>query len=107
MNLPLLLNFGHFHPLHFPFGTKLNSLVWVELMDKLLAHFDKSKLAYFIDRVVLAANSVEEKIQMLDEILDIFKQDNLIIDPKKMQIYKREIEFLGFIIHENSYSLSL
>ena len=105
--LSFITEFGRFRPLRLPFGTKLSSLVWAELMDKLLGHFDKNKLAYFVDDVLLAANSVDEMLQMLDEVLDIFKKHNLTIDPKKMEICKKEIEFLGFAINENGYSPSL
>ena len=105
--LAFITEFGRFRPLKLPFGTKLSSLVWAELMDKVLGNYDKTKVAYFIDDVVIGSDSIEEMLQILDEILKTFKHHNLTIDPKKIQICKKEIEFLGFAINENGYSPSL
>ena len=84
---------GRFRPLKLSFGTKLSSLVWVELIDKILGKYDKTKLAYFTDDVVIGSDSIEEMLQILDENLNTSKQHILIIDPKKCKFAKRRSNF--------------
>lgn len=97
---------GRYSFLRLPFGTKLSTGVFANLINDTLGHFDKSEVSYFVDDVILAANSLEEMINLIDRVLKTLIENNLTIDPAKMQICLEEIEFLGFSVNEKGYSPS-
>lgn len=93
---------GKFSQLRLSFGTKNSSARFAELIDKVLGHFDKDKVVYFLGDVIIAANNIQEMRQLLEEVLQTLIYKNLNIESAKMQLCKKEIVFLGFKLHENS-----
>lgn len=104
--LAFITEFGKFQPLRMNFGLKVSPTTFAELMDLVLGDFNKEEVTYFIDDVLIAANSVERMLILIEEVLKKLIDTNLTIEPRKMQICKHEIEFLGFRVHENGYSPS-
>lgn len=104
--LAIITEHGKYSYLRLPFGTRLSTAYFAELMDILLGHFDKSQVAYFIDDILLAANSLSEMIELLDRVLNIFIDNNITIEPTKMQLCMEEIEFLGFTLNKEGVSPS-
>lgn len=86
-----------------PFGLKLGSTTFSELIDKVLGEFNKEEVGYFIDDLILASNSQEQMASLLQEILQTLIHYNFTIEPSKMQICQKEINFLCFKIDQNGY----
>lgn len=97
---------GKYAPCRLNFGLKLSSTKFAELMDRVLGHFPKDKVGYFIDDVVLAEDTPEGMAQLLKEVLETLIDHNLTVEPSKVQICKPEIEFLGFKVNKNGYAPS-
>lgn len=104
--LAFITECGKFSFLRLPFGTRLSTAVFSELMDTIFAEFDKSQIAHFIDDIILATDSLEEMLDLLDKVLKVFIQHNLTVEPSKIQLCMQEIEFLGFTLHSEGYSPS-
>lgn len=69
-----------------------------------MEHFDKSKVVYFMGDVIFATNAIQGMLQLLKEVLQTLIDHNLTIEPSKMQICKKEIDFLGFHLNQEGYS---
>lgn len=95
---------GKYNPLRLAFGTKNSSAYFAELIEKVLGHFDKTKVQFFMDDVVIGTNSIHEMLQLLEQVLQTLINHNLTIEPSKMQICKTDIEFLGFQLNQLGYS---
>lgn len=55
--LAFVTEFGKYGPCCLNFGLKISPIRFAELMDKVLGHFPKDKVGYFIDDVILSTNS--------------------------------------------------
>lgn len=104
--LAFITEYGKFQPVRMNFGLKISPTTFAELMDLVLGDFNKEEVTYYIDDVLIASNSVERMLTLITEVLQKLIDTNLTIEPKKMQICKQEIEFLGFRVHEDGYSPS-
>lgn len=104
--LAFITEFGHFQPTTLNFGTKISTSVFAKLIDKVLGKFSKENVQWFVDDVIVGTNSEEEMLKLLDEILTTLEEHNLTIDPRKIHLCKREIEFLGFKLNEHGYTPS-
>lgn len=77
----------------------MGSTVFAELIEKVLGEFNKDKVGYFIDDVILETHSTKRVASQLQEMLQTLIQHNLTIEPNKMQVCKNEIDCLGFKIN--------
>lgn len=57
-----------------------------------------------MDDVVISTNTVQQMLQILEQLLKTLIDHNLTTEPFKMRISKKEIEFLGFQINQFGYS---
>lgn len=55
----------------------------------------------FLDDILLYAQSLDELIALMDKVFKILIENNLTIDPAKIQICKEQIDFLGFSISKH------
>ena len=98
---------GHYSMNRLPFGTKISTNVFSRLMDIVLGPLkQKYNVKYFIDDVILGAQSIDEMNEILDKVLTQLEKYNLTIEPTKLKLYMPEIEFLGYKINQNGYSPS-
>ena len=104
--LSFITEFGVYRPNRVMFGTKLSTQIFAQLIDLIFKDVDKSKIRFFIDDIIIASESIEEMLQLLQQVLSILTENNLTLDPRKMQILKTEIDFLGFKINQHGYSPS-
>lgn len=85
-------------------ALKISPTRFAEFMDKVLGHFLKYKVGYFIDDVILARNSPQAMVQLLQEVLQTLIDHNLTVERSDVQICRQEIEFLVFKVNKNGYS---
>lgn len=104
--LAFITEHGKYQPVRLNFGLKVSPTTFAELIDNVLGHFNKEEVSYFIDDLIIASNSTERMITLLEEVLQTLIQNNLTVEPSKMQVCKTEIEFLGYKVNENGYSPS-
>lgn len=81
--LSFIIEHVKFWPLRFSLETHNSSVHFPELIDKILWHFDRKNVAYFIDAVLIKADSIPELLDILEKVLQTLIENNLTIEPCK------------------------
>lgn len=97
---------GNFQPRRLPFGAKNSTAYFHTLISKCLNDIKGSNIQFFLDDIIVAAETIEEMIELLQKIFERLEKFNLTLDPAKMQICKNKITYLGFQLDKNGYSPS-
>jgi len=66
----------------------------------------EDRVLVYIDDILIPTESVEQNLTTLKEVLDILRKYSFELNLTKCQFLKTTIEFLGYIISENSITLS-
>jgi len=64
------------------------------------------KVIVYIDDVMIASETVEENLEILREVLILFKQYGFELNFKKCKFLKRAIEYLGYVITPQGITIS-
>lgn len=83
-----------------PFGISVGGCVLSRLLDQVLHDLKFKNLVHYLDDLVLYAETFEELMVLLEEVLERLKRAGLTINPVKLQIAVEKIIYLG---HEISY----
>ncbi|GBM25793.1 Retrovirus-related Pol polyprotein from transposon 17.6 [Araneus ventricosus] len=97
---------GNFQPTRLPFGSKNSTSYFHLLISKCLDDLKGSNIQFFLDDIIIAANSISEMNTRLQLVFDRLAKFNLTLDPNKIQICKTNITYLGFNISANGYAPS-
>lgn len=95
---------GKFKPVTYPFGFVNSGNYFNELMNLAIGDLSGDSVGYFLDDILLAAQSLEEMCDRLQLIFDRLTLFNLTLDPKKAKLMLPKTEFLGFNICEKGIS---
>ena len=98
--------FGNFQPTRLPFGGRNSTSYFHTLISKCLGHLKGKNLQFFLDDIIVAADTIDELIPFLQIVFDRLTKFNLTLDPAKLQLCKPEITYLGFTLNEKGYSPS-
>ena len=71
-----------------------------QLMDMVLRGLTWSSVLVYIDDIVVYATSYAELKSRLQAVLERLRSANLMLKPSKVQLFQREIKFLGHQISE-------
>jgi hypothetical protein len=90
---------GQVRPTRMFFGA-MNCPAWFQkTMEKiLLPVIFEGWLHVYIDDIVLGANTEEEMINRLDQVLTLLKKANMKVKLSKCQFMKQEVEILGWLV---------
>ncbi|GBO31034.1 Transposon Tf2-9 polyprotein, partial [Araneus ventricosus] len=97
---------GNFQPTRLPFGSKNSTSYFHLLISKCLDDLKGPNIQFFLDDIIIAANSISEMNTRLQLVFDRLAKFNLTLDPNKIQICKTNITYLGFNISANGYAPS-
>ncbi|CAL1266838.1 unnamed protein product [Larinioides sclopetarius] len=97
---------GNFQPTRLPFGSKNSTSYFHLLISKCLDDLKGSHIQYFLDDVIIAADSISEMKTRLQQVFDRLAKFNLTLDPNKIQICMSNITYLGFNISANGFAPS-
>lgn len=97
---------GTYRPTRLFFGSKNSGSYFHTLISKCFNDLKGPYLQYFIDDIIIAANSIKEMKEMLQKVFERLKKFNLTLDPKKLQLCKEKITYLGFDINKDGFSPS-
>lgn len=84
-----------------PFGLTNAPRIFQRFMNKVLKPAQDCAAVY-LDDVLLHAPTVEESLNNLRKLLDIFRQEGLTLNLKKCSFLMKTIAFLGFIIENGT-----
>ncbi|GBM15678.1 Transposon Tf2-6 polyprotein [Araneus ventricosus] len=97
---------GNFQPTRLPFGSKNSTSYFHTLISKCLNGITGKNVQFFLDDIIIAANSLCELKVTLQAVFDRLTKFNLTLDPAKLQLCKPEITYLGFDLNANGFSPS-
>jgi hypothetical protein len=80
-----------------PQGLKNSPLYLKLLMDRMLGHLSKYVIHYADDVMIATDGSLAHHLDIVNKVLQEFKNENIKVKPSKMEIAKPEIEFLGVL----------
>lgn len=97
---------GNFCPTRLPFGLRNSTSYFHSVLYKCLKDIVGSNIQFFLDDIIVAADTIDQMMQLLQKIFDNLISYNLTLDPKKLQICQTEITYLGFTVNQNGFSPS-
>lgn len=84
------------------FGLMNAPFIFARLMEVVLGPLRNKIVLCYIDDLIIAAKSWEELIERLELVFEALKRANLTLRPSKCRFGEEEVEFLGFVICNNS-----
>ena len=61
----------------------------------------------YLDDILIFTKMKEEYVQVVQQVLQVLKENKLFLRPEKCEFYKQRIEYLGLVISENKVSMDL
>lgn len=92
---------GQYEFLKMPFGLANAPAVFSRLIRKALGSLD-DKIATYLDDVTLPTVTIEDGIDLLENVLKLLSRANLKLNLKKCSFLKTSVNYLGHEITENS-----
>ena len=92
--------FGHFEFNVMPFGLSNAPSTFQRLMEKVLSGYQWKILVLYLDDVVVFATEFEEHLKRLRQVFQRFSNAGLKLKPKKCDLLKRQVKFLGHVVDE-------
>jgi transposase InsO family protein len=91
-----------------PMGLKLSAAAFQSNVAHVLRSIQlqfPGQVHVFVDDLTIAANSLEENKKILHLVLDQLRAFNIKANGTKLQLFRREVRFLGYTIKRGSFSL--
>jgi len=60
----------------------------------------------YLDDILIFTRTEKEHTQVVQQVLQILKENKLFLCPEKCKLYKQQIEYLGLVISENEVSMN-
>lgn len=79
-----------------PQGLRNAASSFQRLLERVLVGLKDLQICTYIDDIVVASSTFEEHIERLDVVFSRLSQHNLKVNPKKCQLAKNKINYLGF-----------
>ena len=87
-----------------PMGAKNSSATMQSLMELIFRGFPPEYLLCYLDDLIIATESVETHLNMLEKVLAALRRAGLKIHPRKCKFARKSISALGFILSEDGIS---
>ncbi len=78
-------------------GAKASPEVFSSLMSRCLSPLDSNKVLNYMDDILIMTETMEEHLEILDELLWRLRQVGLRISPNKVNFMQSSVKYLGFI----------
>ena len=94
---------GRGHHLRFvtmPFGLCGAPSTFQRLMERVLQDLQWKTVVVYLDDVIVFSKTVEEHTQHLGEVLARFEEHNLKLKPRKCELFRPQVAFLGHVVSE-------
>ena len=101
-----LTKYGLFEFSRMPFGLCNAPATFQRVMHLVLRGLVWKQVLVYLDDVVVLGSTFKESLQNLADTLERFRRHNLKLKPKKCQLFKMEVKFLGRKVTHNSIQVS-
>ena len=92
---------GHFEFVRMPFGLKNAAPEYQRAMNITLDGMIGKGVFVYIDDIVIYAKTLKEHEELFNEVMDRLRKSCWKLEPKKCEILRREVTYLGHIIGAN------
>jgi hypothetical protein len=89
---------GHFEFIRLPMGLKNSPSIFQRTMNMVLQELLGDYAFIYIDDIVIYSKTAKEHVAHLKNILDRLEKHGLRVKFSKCQLFKTEIEYLGFLV---------
>ncbi|MCG8047963.1 MAG: RNase H-like domain-containing protein, partial [Candidatus Thiodiazotropha endolucinida] len=84
-----------------PFGLSCAPATFERLMEVVLAGLHWKICLIYLDDIIVIGKTFEDMINNLECVFKRFEESGLKLKPRKCQLFKREVEFLGHVVNES------
>ncbi|MEL7079228.1 MAG: reverse transcriptase domain-containing protein [Cyanobacteria bacterium J06582_2] len=95
---------GHWQFKRMPFGLCNAPATFQRLMGTVLSGFSWEHVMAYLDDIIMIDATFEDHLASLDKIMACFAKYGLKIKPKKCQLFRKEVQFLGHIVSTEGLS---
>ena len=95
---------GHWEFRVMPFGLTNAPATFQAIMNTIFSPLLRKCVLVFVDDILIYSKSLEEHKQHLSAVLDILRDNKLLIKPSKCSFGRQQLEYLGHIIGSEGVS---
>ena len=88
-----------------PYGLSIGPTVSQGLLKKSLRRSVLDKSIIHVDDILVSSESIEEHLARIRELFEDLKEAGLLIHYSKLKLFRKKINFLGYSLEANRYSL--
>ncbi|KAK6027021.1 zinc knuckle [Ostertagia ostertagi] len=92
---------GLFHFNVLPFGLTNAPAAFQRLMDKVLGNLKGSEVSVYLDDILIATETEQRHLEVLEQTLEAFRKANLKVKPQKCRLMEPSLEFLGHVVDKD------
>ncbi|UYV78462.1 hypothetical protein LAZ67_16001480, partial [Cordylochernes scorpioides] len=96
--------FGCYEWNRLPYGLKNAPSQFERIMKSVFTKHNIHYALNYFDDIIIHSKTYEEHIKHLDDILGIFKQEDIKLNLNKCKFLQKEIQFLGYTINSGKYT---
>ncbi|KAK3908583.1 Retrovirus-related Pol polyprotein from transposon 412 [Frankliniella fusca] len=83
-----------------PQGLALSPQISINALGKI---FKNLPIKYYVDDIILGENDPKSLLLLLDKVLERLRESNLTVDPRKANLFKRELPIIGLTVKAGEY----
>ncbi|UYV61752.1 K02A2.6-like [Cordylochernes scorpioides] len=87
-----------------PYGLKNGPSQFERIMKSIFTKHNIQYALNYFDDIIIHSKTYEEHITHLEDILNIFEQENIKLNLNKCKFLQKEIKFLGYTINSGKYT---
>lgn len=86
------------------FGLKTAAQYFQSMADTVIEQVNEEGIVAYQDDFMIGSHNFDDTCNKLQKVLNIFKKNNLTLNPKKCTFFKSKIQYLGFEISHHTVS---
>lgn len=97
---------GKYEYVKVPFGLASSPFVFQRTVNEILGTLRFDKVLVYLDDVLIPSKTMEEGIQLLQKVLNLFQKHNVTLNLSKCRFLEKEVDYLGYTIKNGVISPS-